>query len=165
MDKSSVLGGALGSYLDHAIAGPFLCGKEMGAYEAGEDFITRPQTAAGGGGGEAVTTEIDPDDEDALIQEDVRRWEDIENLEQEMGNSWWWNECQVKFLEDRRTWGRIKESMARGCCRVVLRVEEGTQHARKRGVVDGVGRARRPEMSIGTGQMPMVGVVGMESDI
>jgi len=162
MDKSSVLGGALGSFLDHAIGGPFLCGSGMGTYKAGEDFITRPRTAAGDGGGEAVTAEMDPDDEDALARKDVRRWKDVENLEQEMDNSRWWNECQDKFLEDRRTWARIKESMARGCCRVVLRVEEGGQQ--HKGVVNGVGR-RRMGMAMQMERMPAVETGRMESDI
>jgi hypothetical protein len=161
MDKSSVLGSALGSYLDHAVGGPFLRGSGMGAYEAGEDFITRPRTAAGGGG-EAVTAEIDPDDEGALVGEVVRRWEDVENLEQEMDNSWWWNECQAKFLEDRKTWVRIKESMAKGCCRVVLRVQEGAQQ--HRGAVNGAGR-RRMGMTMEMERMPAVGAGGMESDV
>lgn len=163
MDKSSVLGSALGSYLDHAIGGPFLRASGMGAYEASEDFINRPRTSGRSAdkGEVNVMTEIDPDDEDELAREDVRRWEDIENLEQEMGNSWWWNECQVKFLEDRRTWQRIKDSMSRGCCRVVLRVEEGAQQYR--GVVDGMIRMpRRMEMS--NGMEPGVGFRGMESE-
>jgi hypothetical protein len=161
MDKSSVLGSALGSYLDHAIGGPFLRGQAIGAYESGEDFIHRPRMNGRGGSGEAVATEIDTGDEGELVKEDVRRWEDIENLEQEMGNSWWWNACQAKFLEDRNTWARIKDSMSRGCCRVVLRVEEGAQQYR--GVVNGMIRMPR-RVRVSNGVVPGVGFRGMESE-
>jgi hypothetical protein len=145
MDKSSVLGGALGAYLGHNIDGPFLCGKGVGAYEGGEDFIRPPVEQACNSGEEY--------DEEEVAREDVRRWEDEENLEKEMGNSWWWRDAREGFMQDQRMWARIKESMARGCCRIVLRVDEGAQQWGK-----GV-RTRR------MGTDPVMGVAGMESEL
>lgn len=121
MDRRSVLGSALDAYLEQDIHGPFLCGKGLGAYESGEDSIHPPV-------GEACNRNAGEEyDAEEMAREGVRRWEDGENLEREMENSRWWRDARIAFEEDRRCWARIKESMARGCCRVVVRVEKGAQ--------------------------------------
>jgi len=144
MNKSLVLGRALSSYLEQNIEGPFLSGKGVETYEGGEDFIHPP-----------VLKSSKEYDQEAVVKEDLRRWEDFENLEVEMANSWWWKDARDAFVADQKMWARIKESMARGCCRIVVRVEEGRQQNEW---------PRRTEMITKTGPLKPVAIMESEDD-
>jgi hypothetical protein len=115
MSKTAALG-TLGTYLEQSTGGPFLCAKGQRGYEPGYDMIDQLQRD--------VESGADEMDEDELIRRDLARWGDRENMGREMANSRWWHEARTRFGDDKRKWEAIRESMARGCCRVVLRVDE-----------------------------------------
>lgn len=119
MNKSLALG-VLGTHLERAIDGPFLSAKGAPGYEPGYDMINKPR-------GYGVDENGEEEDEDVLIERDLERWEDRENMDREMTNSKWWQEVGKMFERDRNTWVRIRDCMGRGRCRVVLRVDESLE--------------------------------------
>jgi hypothetical protein len=117
MDKASVLG-PVGTQLQKDIGAPFLCAQGLDKYNSrGDDKDTPGSPLPEGKHGKR-------DDATAIqarVDEDIKKWEnrDIKDL----AMSRWWSDVEAIAYEDAHRWSRIKEAMARGCCRVVARFD------------------------------------------
>lgn len=118
MDKASVLG-PVGTQLQKDIGAPFLCAQGLDRYNSlGDDKDTPGSPVPEGKRGKRH----DAGAIQACLEEDIRKWEnsDVKDL----AKSRWWNNVEAIASDDADRWSRIKEVMARGCCRVVARFDK-----------------------------------------
>lgn len=119
MDKASVLG-TVGVQLQKDVGAPFLCAHGLDRYNPqGDDKDTPGSRLPDGKQDKSVDAAAAIQ---ARVDEDVKKWEnrDVNDL----AMSKWWQDVEAIASDDAYRWGRIKEAMARGCCRVVARFDQ-----------------------------------------
>jgi hypothetical protein len=115
----------------------FLGVRGVRAYDPAADTIVSPvhESPVSPTASECVNPKDDPEycEEDskglkALIAQERKAHEEKEKhlaeLQLAMARNKWWHEVRDGFAADAKAWQRIREAMARGCCRVVAREVE-----------------------------------------
>lgn len=119
LDKSEILGEALGTHLQATIGGDFLNAHRLPVYNANSDrYVDTPVSPSP----RAATFQEEIERQACFDHEEMKRWSNMDVMER--NESVWWQAAKEGFRDSAFAWRRIREAMSRNCCSVLVGVDD-----------------------------------------